>query len=156
MEFIPSGSRALFEVIEAICTRGDNDTTIPVHGSQVINGKLTLTGRVLPLEIGMEISAQHGSLIHAQTKKKLKFFPDCKSPNKGVIEVQEVCALAVTSNASREPKSFSCLVLSRDQGQIKWCRIGVLFNLSPGGGQAELPLETLFREYASDTLLELV
>jgi hypothetical protein len=116
VEFIPSGSRPLFEVVEAICTRGDNDTTIPVHGSQVINGKLTLTGRILQLEIGLEISAQQGTLIHAQTKKKLKFFPDCQSPSKGDMEVQEVCALALTSNASHEPKSFSCLVLSRDQG----------------------------------------
>jgi hypothetical protein len=143
-------------VVEAICTRGDNDTTIPVHGSQVINGKLTLTGRILQLEIGMESSAQQGTLIHAHTQKKLKFFPDCQSPSSGDMEVQEVCALALTSNASHEPKSFSCLVLSRDQGQIEWCRIGVLFNLSIGGGQAELPLEILFREYALDALLELV
>jgi hypothetical protein len=155
VEFIPSGSRPLFEVVEAICTRGDNDTTIPVHGSQVINGKLILTGRILQLEIGME-SAQQGTIIHAQTKKKLKFFPDCQAPNRGDMEVQEVCALALTSNASHEVKSFSCLVLSRDQGQIEWCRIGVLFNISLGGGQAELPLEILFREYASDALLELV
>lgn len=156
VEFVPSGSRPLFEVIETICTRGDNDTTIPVHGSQVINGKLTLTGRILQLEIGMESSAQQGTLIHAHTQKKLKFFPDCQSPSRGDMEVQEVCALALTSNASQEPKSFSCLVLSRDQGQIEWCRIGVLFNISLGGGQAKLPLETLFREYASDALLELV
>jgi hypothetical protein len=156
VEFIPSGSRRLFEVIKTICTRGDNDTTIPVHGSQVINGKLTLTGRILQLEIGTEISAQQGTLIHAQTKKNLKFFPDCQSPSRGDMEMQEVCALALTLNTSHEPKSFSCLVLSRDQGQIECCRIGVLFNISLGGGQAELPLETLFREYASDALLELV
>ncbi len=70
--------------------------------------------------------------------------------------LQEVCALALTSNASHEPKSFSCLVFSRDQGQIEWCRIGVLFNFSPGGRQAELPLESLFRDHASEAVLELV
>lgn len=110
------------------------------------------------LKIGEQVSATQAAVRHVQTEKELKFFLDCdllSRTDRIGSEGEEVCALALVSNASHEPRSLSCLVLRRGLGETSWCRIGALVSFRTGTRQVELPLKSLFLDYGADAIVEL-